>query len=219
MGDLSGWQVLVTAGGTREPIDPVRYIGNRSSGKMGWRIAEVAAARGADVLIVSTVQSPTDSDQAIELIEVETAAEMAEAVWANVAAADVLVMAAAVADFRPRQVSETKLRRAAGPPVLELEPAVDVLAGVAEMEVDTFVVAFAAETGDVELAVDKATAKKVDLTVANDVSSPGSGFATETNEVSLIYPDRRVQAWPMLSKREVAERLWDEIAKMRAPQA
>lgn len=219
MDDLAGWRVMVTAGGTREPIDPVRYIGNRSSGKMGWNLAAVAAERGADTLLITTVDPPVVSsgmDTDIEIVRVETAQQMADVVWDRVGAYDVLVMAAAVADFRPKDPLGTKLSRADGPPTLVLEPAPDILNGVVAAGHETFVVGFAAETGHIDRAVKKAIDKGVDLMVANDVTAPGAGFAVETNTVSLIFPDRRVESWPNMSKREVAERLWDVIADLRS---
>jgi len=207
--DLEGWKVLVTAGGTREPIDPVRYIGNRSSGKMGSAIALVAARRGARVVLVSTVEAPVHPN--IELIDVETAGEMADAVWARVEDIDVAVMAAAVADFRPRDPGQQKLKRDAGPPHLELEATPDILAGIAAREHRPYLIGFAAETGSLDGAAHKAVTKGVDLLVGNDVTRAGSGFATDTNEVTVYTPDGRADSWPILSKMEVAERLWDRV--------
>lgn len=204
---LSGVSVLVTAGGTREPIDPVRYIGNRSSGKMGHAIANEAAARGAKVTVVTTSAVPLDPR--IEVVPVETAEEMADAV-ASVAP-DVAIMAAAVADFRPARTADGKLARSDGPPELDLEPNPDILATVADREVRPFLVGFAAETGSLDRAVEKAKRKRVDLLVANDVSKPGSGFATDTNEVTIIGSDGTTDPWPIMDKTEVAARLWDVI--------
>ena len=210
-GTLDGAAVVVSAGGTREAIDPVRYIGNRSSGKMGHAIALEAAARGASVTLVTSAVPPTPSP-GLSVIEVETAVEMAEAVWSASATATVVVLAAAVADFRPKQVEDTKLRRAAGPPEIVLEPTPDILAGVAAMDPRPYLVGFAAETGSLDGAIAKATTKGVDLLVGNDVSKAGSGFGTDTNEVVVVTPDGDVDRWPLLSKREVAARLWDRIA-------
>lgn len=212
-GDLDGWSVLVSAGGTREAIDPVRYIGNRSSGKMGNAIAVAAARRGAAVTLVTS--APPPHQPGIEVVAVETAQEMADAVWAAAPDNDVAVFAAAVADFRPKEPGAEKLRRAAGPPEIELEPTPDILAGVAAMERRPFLVGFAAETGSLDGAVAKAESKGVDLLVGNDVSKPGSGFATDTNEVAVITPDGVVDQWPVLTKAEVADRLWDRIVTLR----
>jgi phosphopantothenoylcysteine decarboxylase/phosphopantothenate--cysteine ligase len=213
-GDLSGWRVLVTAGGTREAIDPVRYIGNRSSGKMGNAVAAEAANRGADVTLVTTADVPTPGT--IEVINVESAAEMAEVVWSRAGGADVAVMSAAVADFRPQHQKADKLRRADGLPAIELEPTPDILAGIAAMERHPFLVGFAAETGSLDGAQHKATTKGVDLLVGNDVSKTGSGFATDTNEVTIYTPNGSADSWPLLAKSEVARRLWDRIAEIRS---
>jgi phosphopantothenoylcysteine decarboxylase/phosphopantothenate--cysteine ligase len=212
-GDLAGWRVLVSAGGTREAIDPVRYIGNRSSGKMGNAIAEEAAARGAKVVLVTTAPAPVHGG--IDVVSVESADEMAEAVWSRIEGVDVAVLAAAVADFKPATSADGKLRRADGPPEIVLTPTPDILAGVAERDPHPYLVGFAAETGPPEGAVEKARRKGVDLLVANDVTEAGSGFGTDTNRVSLIDPDGAVEAWEQLTKREVASRLWDRIADRR----
>jgi phosphopantothenoylcysteine decarboxylase/phosphopantothenate--cysteine ligase len=209
---LSGVSVLVTAGGTREPIDPVRYIGNRSSGKMGHAIANEAAARGAKVTVVTT--SGLELDRRIEAVRVETAQQMADAVAA--VAPDVAIMAAAVADFRPAQVSSGKLARTDGPPDLELEPNPDILMMVSQRQIRPFLVGFAAESGSLERAVEKAVKKGVDLLVANDVSRPGSGFATDTNQVTIIGPDGTTDPWPLMKKTEVASRMWDLIEQRLA---
>ena len=212
MTDIAGWKVLVTAGGTREPIDPVRYIGNRSSGKMGNAIAADAAARGAVVTLVTTMDPP---DIDAEIVAVETAAEMAEAVWSRVPAQHVVVMAAAVADFRPAETHTTKLSRSDGPPLIVLEPAPDILAGVVERNRDAFVVGFAAETGSLDRAIEKAASKGVDVLIANDVLADGSGFGTVTNQVTVVMPDGTTDPWPLVSKAEVASRLWDLVADLR----
>lgn len=210
---LDAWQVLVTAGGTREPIDPVRYIGNRSSGKMGAAIAAAAARLGAQVTLVTT--EPLTAPPDVDVVSVETAAEMADAVWSRAGSVDVVVMAAAVADFRPDGRAATKLRRADGPPEISLEPTPDVLAGLAEMTDRPVLVGFAAETGSLDEAVAKAHRKGVDLLVANDVSKPGSGFGSDTNEVTLILPDGTLEAWDLAPKAVVADRLWAKIAGMK----
>ena len=210
---LSGLKVLVTAGGTREAIDPVRYIGNRSSGKMGHAVADEAARRGAEVVLVTTAERP--SHPAVKVVRVESAQEMAEA--ASGVDADVAVMAAAVADFRPSGASAEKLARTDGPPEVPLEKTPDVLASVVARKPRPFVVGFAAETGTsnqtwLERATDKAARKKVDLLVANDVTEPGAGFGVDTNHVAIVFPDGRVDDWEMAPKTEVARRLWDLIS-------
>jgi len=212
-GDLEGWQVLVDAGGTREPIDPVRFLGNRSSGKMGHAVAVAAARRGAAVTLVTA--APPPAEPGIEVIEVDTAEEMAAAVWRHAPGADVAVLAAAVADFRPKRPAEGKVPRSEGLDVLELEPAPDILAGVAAMENRPFLVGFAAEVGAIDRAIDKARRKGVDLLVANDVSRPGAGFGVDTNEVVIVTPDGETEAWPVAPKIDIAHRLWDRIVAMR----
>lgn len=212
-GPLEGVRVLVTAGGTREPIDPVRYLGNRSSGKMGHAIADEAARRGATVTLVTASSLPVAPG--VERLQVETALEMEKAT-AGVDA-DVAVMAAAVADFRPVVAAERKLSREDGPPQVTLEPNPDILAGVAARSPRPFLVGFAAETGGLDRAVAKAARKGVDLLVANDVSEEGSGFSVDTNRVTIVRPDGATESWPQMAKVDVARRLWDLIAAEYRP--
>ncbi|MGB9359148.1 MAG: bifunctional phosphopantothenoylcysteine decarboxylase/phosphopantothenate--cysteine ligase CoaBC [Acidimicrobiia bacterium] len=212
-GPLTGAHVVITAGGTREPIDAVRYLGNRSSGKMGNAIAAAAARRGATVTLVTAglgFEHPR-----VTVVPVETADEMAEATWSAAQEADVAVMAAAVADFRPAEPLDGKLRRAEGPPSIDLESTPDILGGVAAMVNRPFLVGFAAEVGGLDEAVAKARRKGVDLLVANDVAAPGSGFGIDTNQVTIVLPDGATEPWSLMSKSEVAERLWDRIAELR----
>ena len=213
-GDLAGWTVLVSAGGTREPVDPVRFMGNRSSGKMGNAIALSAARRGARVTLVTTAAAP--SHPGITVVPVETAQQMAEAVWAAAADADVAVLAAAVADFRPAAPAAKKLRRIDGPPEITLEPTPDILAGVAAMKPRPFLVGFAAETGAAQFAAAKVAAKGVDLLVANDVTAPGAGFGTDTNAVTVFTVGGSVEEWPLQSKDAIAHRLWDLVRQARS---
>ncbi|HVR34033.1 MAG TPA: bifunctional phosphopantothenoylcysteine decarboxylase/phosphopantothenate--cysteine ligase CoaBC [Acidimicrobiia bacterium] len=210
-GPLDGLVVLVTAGGTREAIDPVRYIGNRSSGKMGHAIAEEAVLRGAKVVLVTASSMP--SSAGIDRHQVESALEMQEAVAA--VQADIAVMAAAVADFRPAASTRDKLVRADGPPEIRLEPTPDILKSVADRADRPFLVGFAAETGSLQRAVEKAKRKGVDLLVANDVTEAGSGFGVDTNRVTLITPDGSSDQWEQMQKTEVARRLWDAIVHAR----
>ncbi|HET9769385.1 MAG TPA: bifunctional phosphopantothenoylcysteine decarboxylase/phosphopantothenate--cysteine ligase CoaBC [Acidimicrobiia bacterium] len=211
-GDLAGRRVLVTAGGTREAIDPVRFIGNRSSGKMGYAVAEAAARRGADVTLVTTVDRPVPSGVS-DVVRVESAAEMADAVLDRFAAVDVVVMAAAVADFRPKEQAEEKIKKAGGPPEIVLESTVDILAELGNRKSTQYLVGFAAETERlVEQAAAKMAAKRVDLMVANDVSAPGSGFEVDTNRAVLIAPDGTTRELPQMPKIELADAIWDRVA-------
>jgi phosphopantothenoylcysteine decarboxylase/phosphopantothenate--cysteine ligase len=214
--DLEGRHVVVSAGGTAEAIDPVRFIGNRSSGRMGVAIAEAALARGARVTIVAgRVEVPLPGTATV--VHAESTAQMRAAVIEAVIAqrADALVMAAAVADFRPRAASITKLTRGEGTS-LELEPTEDILAEVGtlarELDPRPVIVGFAAETGSLERAPDKLRRKGADLLVANDVSEPGSGFGTDTNRVTILAADGSRDALPLLTKRQVADRLLDRVA-------
>lgn len=213
-GDLAGLKVLVTAGGTREPIDPVRFIGNRSSGKQGHALAEVAARRGAQVVLIST--QPDSAPPGIEVMAVATAAEMHAAVSAEAADADVVVMAAAVADFAVRRQASTKLKKADGVPNIELEPTVDILAELGQHKSQgQTLVGFAAETNNVEAnARQKLERKNADLLVANDVAAPQTGFEHDTNAV-VIYS--RSQIWPvaLTSKTLVAEAIFDAVIAHR----
>ncbi|MDH3730554.1 MAG: bifunctional phosphopantothenoylcysteine decarboxylase/phosphopantothenate--cysteine ligase CoaBC [Acidimicrobiia bacterium] len=212
--DFAGRRVIVSAGGTREPIDAVRFIGNRSSGKMGHAIAVEAARRGASVTLVTSSSLP--AHPSVEVLFVDTAEEMAEAVWHHAVGADVAILAAAVADFRPRGVTAAKIRRADGLPELELEATPDILAGVAAMPDRPFLVGFAAEAGSIDGAVVKAATKGVDLLVANDISASGSEFGSDNDEVTLVWPDGSTDPWELLPKTQVAARLLDRIRDAKA---
>jgi phosphopantothenoylcysteine decarboxylase/phosphopantothenate--cysteine ligase len=205
--------VLVTAGGTREPIDAVRFVGNRSSGKQGHALAAEAAARGATVTLVTAADRP--APPGVEVVPVQTAAEMEQAVLEQAAQADVVLMAAAVADFRPRQPVPGKLPKSEGVPALELEATPDILAGVAHARgPGQVLVGFAAETTDlVERATTKLRAKGLDLVVANDVSAPDAGFDTDTNRAVVIEADGRVTDVPLVDKRALAATVLDVVAR------
>ncbi|MGD2042494.1 MAG: bifunctional phosphopantothenoylcysteine decarboxylase/phosphopantothenate--cysteine ligase CoaBC [Acidimicrobiia bacterium] len=202
-------RVLVTAGGTREPVDPVRYLGNRSSGKMGHAIANEAARRVMDVTLVTTSDLPVAPS--VKVVQVETAQEMLDAV--SGIETEVAIMAAAVADFRPADPKTEKLARSEGLDSIALEPNPDILASVVSRDGTTLVVGFAAETGGVERAVEKAKEKGVDLMVYNDVSEPGSGFGTDTNRVVIIARDGATEPWPIMAKEKVAEKLLDRVVE------
>ncbi len=213
--DLLGARVVVSAGGTREPLDPVRFITNRSSGKQGHAIAVAAARRGAAVTLVtsSPLPLPPDSAAVVTRIDVETAAEMEHAVGVSAEAADVVVMAAAVADFRPKRSAGTKLSKEEGIPELVLEPTPDILAGLAARRAPGQVlVGFAAETHDaVERGRRKLERKGVDLLVVNDVSAPGAGFDHDTNAVVILGADGSTTEIPLTSKDAVANAVLDRV--------
>jgi phosphopantothenoylcysteine decarboxylase/phosphopantothenate--cysteine ligase len=211
-GDLAGVRILVTAGGTREPIDPVRFIGNRSSGKQGHALADEAFRRGAAVTLVTTVGRAVPPP--FEVLRVETAAQMEEMVLAYSDDADVVVMAAAVADFRPKVAADEKLKKQDGVPEVVLEPTPDILAALGQRKrPGQILVGFAAETSAVrERAAEKLRAKGVDLMVANDVSAPGAGFEHDTNAVVLLGADGMEQNVPLTSKRDVARLVLDAVA-------
>jgi phosphopantothenoylcysteine decarboxylase/phosphopantothenate--cysteine ligase len=214
--DLDGARVVVSAGGTREPIDAVRVIANRSSGKQGYAVAAEAAARGALVTLVSTVELPTPPGVAVE--RVETAAEMQAAMQRLAATADVVVMAAAVADFRPVQVAPGKLKKADGVPEIVLEPTPDILAGLgAAKRPGQVLVGFAAETADLVANADlKLRAKHLDLVVANDVAAAGVGFQHDTNAVTMLRPGGDKTMVALAGKREIARAIIDAIVDIRA---
>ena len=214
-GPLAGTRVLVTAGGTREPIDPVRFIGNRSSGKQGHAIADEAASQGAKVTLVTTADMHAVSG--VDVVRVDTAAEMEQAVLARSDDADVIVMAAAVADFRPAAVAPAKIKKADGTPEVVLEPTTDILAAVgARRRAGQVIVGFAAETDDVRRnATTKLTQKHVDLIVANDVSAPGAGFEHDTNEVVILSSGGDATEISRTDKRSVARAVLDAAIRTR----
>ena len=216
-GSLAGKRVVVSAGGTQEPIDPVRYVGNRSSGKMGYAIAEAARDRGADVILVS---GPTNLPPpwSVDVYPVQTAAEMQRAVLEACERADALVMAAAVADYRPREAAEHKIKKTGSALEIELVQNEDILAAVHARYGDSFVkVGFAAESRHVVAeAARKLTAKGLHLICANDVTEPGSGFGTDTNRVILLGRDGSREDLPLLTKDEVADHILDRLESLLA---
>jgi phosphopantothenoylcysteine decarboxylase/phosphopantothenate--cysteine ligase len=213
--DLAGLRVLVTAGGTREPIDPVRFIGNRSSGKQGTAIAVAALRRGAAVTLITTATAP--ALPGLEIVPVATAAELRAAVHDRAPASDIVVMAAAVADFRPASVAVDKIKKAGGIPEIRLEPTEDILAelGAAKVPGQTLV-GFAAETTDVAAnAQDKLVRKGADLLVANDVAAPATGFEHDTNAVTIFGASGLLDTVELASKATVADRVLDSVVSHR----
>ena len=213
--DLEGETVLVTAGPTVEDIDPVRFVSNRSSGRMGYRLAEAARDRGAKVVLVSgpaTLPRP----HGVEVVPVRSAEDMQRAVAARVGPATVVIAAAAVSDYRPAAASASKVKKTDGPLTLELVRTPDILEGLGEAKGGRVLVGFAAETQDLlRNAAQKLEAKNLDLVVANDVSAPGAGFEAETNAVVILRRDGSRTDVPLASKREVAERILDEVTALR----
>jgi phosphopantothenoylcysteine decarboxylase / phosphopantothenate---cysteine ligase len=220
--DLAGRTVVVTAAGTREPLDPVRFLGNRASGKMGFAVAAAAAARGATVhLVAGPTQLPTPAG--VTRHDVVTARDMHGAVLDLAAGADVVVKAAAVADFRPASASTEKLKKADGVPTIELVPNPDILADLGQRKreaggVGPLLVGFAAETSEVEArGAEKLARKGADLLVANDVAAPDTGFEVDTNRVVILSSDGQRVAVDLASKRAVADRILDEVVGRLPP--
>ena len=214
--DLEGQAVLITAGPTCEDLDPVRYLTNRSSGKMGYAVAEATARRGAKTILISGPTS-LETPNGVQRIDVRTAEEMLRAVNENFEKATIAIFAAAVADYRPAKSFDQKIKREKEPLTITLEPNADILATVAKNKGNRLVVGFAAETERVaENARKKLTAKNADIIVANDVTAEGAGFDVDTNVVTLFSRDGRDLALPRMSKSEVAQRILDEVVRLRS---
>jgi phosphopantothenoylcysteine decarboxylase / phosphopantothenate---cysteine ligase len=217
--DLDGETVLVTAGPTVEDIDPVRYVSNRSSGKMGYRLAEAARDRGAKVILVS---GPTSlaAPHGVEVVSVRSAEEMQRAVAERVGPATIVIAAAAVSDYRPASASPSKMKKGSAPVSLDLVRTPDILQGLGETKGARVLVGFAAESEDlVTNARQKLESKNLDLVVANDVTAEQAGFGADTNAVILLKRDGSRVDVPVASKREVAERILDEVRALRAVHA
>jgi phosphopantothenoylcysteine decarboxylase/phosphopantothenate--cysteine ligase len=215
-GKLAGKKVVVTAGGTQEPLDPVRVLTNRSSGKQGYALAQAAIDAGAVATLVSSPTALTPP-VGVRLVPVQTAEEMRIAVLAECIGADALVMAAAVADFRPSVISENKLKKQAGTPRIELEATQDILMAVADLGParPRRVIGFAAESRDLlENALEKLKAKKLDMIAANDISAYDAGFGVDTNRITLLFADGRKEVMPLMNKEEAAEIIIGNIAAL-----
>jgi phosphopantothenoylcysteine decarboxylase/phosphopantothenate--cysteine ligase len=214
--DLAGERLLITAGPNHEPIDPVRYISNRSSGKMGYALARAGVSRGAAVTLVS---GPTSlpPPQGAKLIRVTTAAQMREAVLKEFDDATAVVMAAAVADYRPEKAASEKIKRGKAPLQLKLQPNPDILRELADRKNGKILIGFAAETGSlVENAKKKLQEKGLDLIVANDVTQEGSGFDGDTNAATIVDRKGSVHSIPLMSKNELADRIYDFLLSFKA---
>lgn len=215
--DLQGVRVLITAGPTHEPIDPVRFVGNRSSGKMGYALAEAALAHGATVTLITGPTALTPPAGAT-VVRVQTAQQMHDAVQAHFDACDVFIAAAAVADYRPERVLTHKHKRTGTGWTLRLVPNPDILASVAQRKCNRLVIGFAAETDKaLQHATEKLKRKNLDLIVVNNVLEPGSGFEVDTNRLTLLYADGRIEELPLVPKRACAERIIQAVVERRRP--
>jgi phosphopantothenoylcysteine decarboxylase/phosphopantothenate--cysteine ligase len=213
-GRLKGKKMLVTASGTREPIDAVRFISNRSSGRMGYAIAMQAGAEGAEVTLVSAPSSLPEP-KGVDMIKVETAAEMAESVKKYFVQCDALVMAAAVADYTPVDPKSNKMKKSETGLILDLKPTDDILQSVAGMKDNQVVVGFALETDDAEAnARRKLESKNLDFVVLNNPKEPGAGFDIDTNRADIVYADGRIEKLELMSKRDLASEIIDRIIKL-----
>ncbi len=214
--DLAGLRIMVTAGGTREPIDPVRYIGNRSSGKMGYALAEAAAARGATVTLVSGPSAlPTPTH--VTYVPIETVEQLRTALHSRLSQTDVLIQAAAVSDYRVATVAGAKIKRDGGELVLRLVETPDIIGEIGALPQHPLLVGFAAETGDhIDNARGKLQRKNLDINVLNDVTAPGSGFGADTNQVTILSRTGAPEVLPLLSKRAVADALLDRVRTLIA---
>lgn len=210
---LSGIKVLVTAAGTIEPIDPVRYIGNRSSGRMGYALAEEAVARGAEVVLVSGPSALKPPSGLKQFVSVETAAEMREVVLREAETSRIVIKAAAVADYHPKHVSEQKIKKNDEELSIRLEKNPDILKELGQRKrPEQILVGFAAETQNLlQYAREKIEKKNLDFIVANDVTKPGAGFNTTTNTVKIIARDGSIEEVPLMTKREIAKRIFDYV--------
>jgi phosphopantothenoylcysteine decarboxylase/phosphopantothenate--cysteine ligase len=213
--DLKGEKILITGGPTQEPIDPVRFITNRSSGKMGYALAKVAKRRGAEVILVTGPTSLPIPRRDIEVIPVQTAGEMRKTVLSHIEGCSAVIKAAAVSDFRPKLMSQRKLKKAEASRSLELEKTEDILGEIGKKKKDRVLVGFAAETEDlVENARKKLKEKNLDFIVVNDVTKPGAGFGVDTNQVKILYPSGEAKDLPLMSKEEVSQLILDEVVKL-----
>jgi phosphopantothenoylcysteine decarboxylase/phosphopantothenate--cysteine ligase len=213
--DLDGETVLLTAGPTREPLDPVRFISNRSSGKMGYALAQAAALRGAKVVLVSgPVNLP--APEGVEMVPVQTAQEMYDAVMANLEASSIVIKSAAVADYHVANVPKQKVKKSAMRLSLELDPTLDILAEVGRRKQDRLLIGFAAETENlVAEARRKMQTKNCDMVVANNVSADGVGFESDQNEIVLVLSTGEIQPLPRATKRALADQILDQVLKLR----
>ena len=213
--DLRGEQILITGGPTQEPIDPVRFITNHSSGKMGYALAQMARRRGAEVILISGPVPLPLPRRDIKFVSVRSAEEMEKAVFANLKGSSVVIMAAAVSDYRPKVISKRKIKKGDSDTSLALERTDDILRKLGKRKGNRILVGFAAETEDlIANAQKKLKGKNLDLIVANDVTKPGAGFASDTNQVKILYPSGKVKDHPLMSKAEVSRFILDDVLSL-----
>ncbi len=213
--DLKGEQILITGGPTQEAIDPVRYITNRSSGKMGYALAKMARRRGAEVILISGPVSLPLPRSDIKLVSVRSAEEMKKAVFANLERSSVVIKAAAVSDYRPRVISERKIKKGDSDTSLALGRTEDILGELGKRKGDRILVGFAAETEDlITNAQKKLKGKNLDFIVVNDVTKPGAGFGSDTNQVKILYSTGEIKDLPFMSKEEVSQFILDDVVSL-----
>jgi phosphopantothenoylcysteine decarboxylase/phosphopantothenate--cysteine ligase len=213
--DFRGEQILITGGPTQEAIDPVRFITNHSSGKMGYALAQMARRRGAAVILISGPVPLPLPRKDIKIVPVRSAAEMEKAVFANLKGSSVVIMAAAVSDYRPKVISERKIKKGNSDTSLALERTDDILGKLGKRKGNRVLVGFAAETENlIANAQKKLKGKNLDLIVANDVTKPGAGFASDTNQVKILYPSGKVKDLPLMSKAEVSRSILDDVLSL-----
>jgi phosphopantothenoylcysteine decarboxylase/phosphopantothenate--cysteine ligase len=210
--DLEGEQILVTGGPTQEPIDPVRFITNRSSGKMGYALAKIARRRGAEVVLVTGPTSLTLPRQDITLVPIRSAEEMRKAVFNHLEGSSVVIKAAAVSDYRPKVISQKKIKKGNFDTTLLLERTEDILEELGKKKGNRILIGFAAETENlITNAKKKLREKNLDFIVVNDVTQPGAGFRSDTNQVKIIYPSGKARDLPLMSKEEVSQVILNEV--------
>jgi phosphopantothenoylcysteine decarboxylase/phosphopantothenate--cysteine ligase len=213
--DLQGEQILITGGPTQEPMDPVRFITNRSSGKMGYALAKIARRRGAEVILISGPTSLSFPRRDIKYVPVRTAEEMRKAVFAHLGGSSVVIKAAAVSDYRPKVISEKKIKKGDSEYPLALERTEDILEELGKKKENRILVGFAAETEDlVDYAKKKLQEKNLDLIVVNDIAQPGAGFGLDTNQVKILSPSGQVKDLPLTTKEEISRVILDHVAAL-----
>jgi len=213
--DLKGERILITGGPTQEPIDPVRFITNRSSGKMGYALAKMARRRGAEVMLITGPVSLPLPRKDIKLVPVRSAEEMRKAVFSHLGESSVVIKAAAVSDYRPKTVSDKKIKKGRFETPLMLERTKDILEELGKRKGNRILIGFAAETEDlISNAKKKLQGKHLDFIVVNDVTKPGAGFASDTNQVKIVYSSGEVRDLPLLSKEEVSQVILDDTVKL-----